>query len=465
MNIKETNNERRFRQLAGRYPHPHTFFVNRPYRSRREFFHLMGAGVTAAVLAARPAVGQEIKRGGARTQNKATKCIVVYLAGAPSHIDTFDFKQTPDTPMDVLKPETVNGIVWPTGIMPKLGQRLGDMAIVRSVRSWALQHTLAQTWAQIGRSPAAALGDIAPNIGSIVAVEKEIERKAGQVFPAFLALNSAGAVGSGYLPTSFAPLRITPNTRGLPDTANPDGQQRFESKYSLLNSLDGELRTSAPNGPEFSGYANFYTAGKAMMYNANVDKAFTFTAEESARYGNTGFGNACLLAQKVLAANGGTRYIQITLGGWDHHQDIYDVLPPLARVFDNGLAPMLEDLKASGALNETLVVVMGEFGRTVGRITGQDGRDHFLQQFAVFAGAGIRGGRTIGATSDTGAAVVESGWSRGRDIRPEDIEATIYSALGIDWTTIRYDDPFKRGFYYVPESHLDLYGPINELWG
>ena len=108
--------------------------------------------------------------------------------------------------------------------------------------------------------------------------------------------------------------------------------------------------------------------------------------------------------------------------------------------------------------------MMGEFGRTVGNVNGAAGRDHHLQQFCVFAGAGTRGGRAIGATDATGNNVAESGWSRGRTIRMEDVEATIYSALGIDWTTVRYDDPLKRGFEYVPFGPADVYGPINELW-
>ena len=104
------------------------------------------------------------------------------------------------------------------------------------------------------------------------------------------------------------------------------------------------------------------------------------------------------------------------------------------------------------------------------RLNSSAGRDHFLQQFSVFAGGGVKGGgvkggKVIGKTNDTGSDVTEFGWSRDRYIRPEDIEATIYSALGINWrTSIRYDDPFSRGFEYVPFSEDDLYGPINELF-
>jgi uncharacterized protein (DUF1501 family) len=109
--------------------------------------------------------------------------------------------------------------------------------------------------------------------------------------------------------------------------------------------------------------------------------------------------------------------------------------------------------------------MMGEFGRTVGKVTAQGGRDHYLQQFCMFAGAGVKGGRAIGQTDATGANTIDSGWSRQRVIKPEDIEATIYSAMGINWTNVRYDDPFGRGFYLVPASDKDVYGPINELWG
>ena len=117
-------------------------------------------------------------------------------------------------------------------------------------------------------------------------------------------------------------------------------------------------------------------------------------------------------------------------------------------------------------LDETLVVVSGEFGRTVGPVTNdRAGRDHYLQMFYLFAGGGVQGGNVIGATDPTGAFTTDPGWSRQRSIRPEDIEATIYSALGIDWTTIRNDDPLGRGFEYVPEAAEDIYGPVDELWG
>jgi len=153
------------------------------------------------------------------------------------------------------------------------------------------------------------------------------------------------------------------------------------------------------------------------------------------------------------------------------HQNIYGQTNPngnnlytLGKTFDLGASALLSDLKSSGLLDETLVVMVGEFGRTVGPLSAAGGRDHYPQQSIVFAGAGVKGGRAIGSTTDDGSMTADPGWSRGRDVKPEDVEATIYSAMGINWTTVRYDDPFGRGFEYVPFSDQDVYGPIDELW-
>ena len=462
-----TGNES-FHRFVARFPDARRApFFGRRHFSRRRFFELLGSGVTASYLAGPLRADAVVKEQPVTTRNTARSVIFVLLAGAPSHIDTFDFKEVAGVTPTAFAPETAGGIVWPAGLMPRLKDQLADLAIVRSMRSWALQHNLSQTWAQIARSPAAALGDVAPNVGSVVALEKANERRPTDVFPAFLALNSNSAVGSGYLSAAYSPYKVTPSTAGLPNTTNRDGAARFAQKWDLMSALDAPLRAGSPLGKEVEDYDAFYQAARGLMYNPAVDETFRYSAADAQRYGSSAFGNACLVAAKVVAADRGTRFIQITLGGWDHHQNIYAAanLPRLAKMLDDGLSALLADLKAGGLLNETLIVVMGEFGRTVGRLSAQNGRDHYLQQFAVFAGAGVRGGRAIGSPDERGSAPLEPGWSRGRDIRPEDVEATIYSALGINWTRTRYDDPFGRGFEYIPYASEDLYGPVEELWG
>src|SRR6202044_1351907 len=146
--------------------------------------------------------------------------IFVLLAGAPSHTDTFDLKVLNGTTPAAFNPTMINGTNWPVGLLPQLSKQLGNMTIVRSMQAWALVHSLAQRWTQIGRNPAASLGNISPNIGSVVAIEKDSQRKPGQVFPTFLALNSDGAAGQGYFPAIYAPFKVDPSSSGILYTTN-----------------------------------------------------------------------------------------------------------------------------------------------------------------------------------------------------------------------------------------------------
>ena len=456
--------------FAAHHPDPRKPFYARPHFTRRRLFQVLGAGVTANCIVGRPApAGVVVNSKPATMKNTAKNVIFVFLVGAPSHIDTFDLKVVGGvTPAD-FQPTMISGINWPVGIMPKLAQQLPNIAIVRSMQAWATGHSISQNWVQIGRNPSGVLGDVAPNIGSIVAVEKYPERLPSQVLPAFIGLNSRSGVGGGYLPATYGPLQLTPSPSGIPDTTNSDGAARMDGRFQLLAQLDNPLRVNSPYGKALDDFADFDTAAKSLMYNPAVAAAFNYSTADSMRYGNTSFGNACLLANKITAANLGTRYVQISLGGWDMHVGIYGIngkggLYTLAKTFDDGVSAMLTDLKASGQLDQTLVVIMGEFGRTVGKLTATAGRDHLQQQFVAFAGAGIAGGRAIGSTTADGSAIADPGWSQGRFVKPEDVEATIYSAMGINWTSVRYDDPFGRGFEYVPQSEGYDFEPINELW-
>jgi hypothetical protein len=448
-----------------KYGYSNKTFFRRPHWTRRQFFQLAGAGVTGSYLAQRYAKAAEVTASGAATKNTAKNVIFILLAGAPSHTDTFDLKVVQGTTPATFAPQTVNGILWPTGLLPKLGNLTSQFAIVRSMRAHALVHTLGQTWTQIGRNPAAALGNVAPNIGSVVAIERQTPNS---VFPTFLALNSPGGVTQGYFPATYAPFKVTPATTGVANTSNPDGQARFNGRLTLLHTLDDANRINGPYGTPMTDYNDFYNAAGRMMYNSVVNQAFGYTTADSARYGSSATGNACLVASQVLKANQGTRFIQITSSdGWDMHTNIYSPtsLPAKAKILDDAVSALLGDLQSNGLLSETLVVMVGEFGRTVGPLTGASGRDHWPQQFAFFAGGGVKGGTIVGATNSSGSDVAEFGWSHNRYVYAEDVEATIYSAMGIDWTTVRHDDPLGRGFSYVPTTDPIQYAPVHELWG
>jgi hypothetical protein len=439
-----------------------THFWERPQIGRRLFFRHAGAAIGGYFLMpSRPL--ETVAKAASSPVGTAKNCIFVLMSGAPSHIDTFDLKEGPWTP-ESFAPTSYGEVRWPQGLLPSLAEQMDSLALLRSVRSWAAVHELARTWVQIGRNPTSALAKISPHIGSVVSLE--LGAKA-QTLPAFMSLNAGSGPGNGYFNPVHAPFYLTPNGGGLPNTQHGDGAVRFEVRHSLLTDIDAADRAGSSLGAALDEMTSFSESARRLMYNADVTRVFTFDQAERTRYGATSFGNACLTARNLLRARLGTRFIQITIGGWDHHQNIYAPnagLSALARQFDTGLGTLIGDLKGEGLLDETLVVAMGEFGRTVGNLNAQGGRDHFLQQAVLMAGARIKGGRAIGSTDQQGVNTAEPGWSRERDIRAEDVEATLYSALGIDWTKTLRDDPLNRGFEYVPFGDRDVFGPIHELW-
>lgn len=451
---------------------PGTLFWRKPHLGRRMFFRHLGAAVGGyMLLPSRP--GESIVRaaGAGQPIGKAKNCLFVQLNGGSSHVDTFDLKTGAWTPPN-FNPTWFDSLYWPQGLMPKLAEHMDSLAVVRSVRSWAAVHDLARNWVQIGRNPTSPAARVAPHIGSVVSAELGPQNPE-KILPTFLALNTGTNIpGSGFLAPEHAPFFVDPNGGGLGNTQHPDGAPAFARRQDLLLTLEAEERSANQLGSGTREMMKFNESARGLMYNPTVEATFRFANDERLRYGNTSFGNALLAARNLLRNKLGTRFIQVSIGGWDNHAAIYQGAfnagnqNSLARQFDTGMGALLTDLKQSGLLDETLVFCMGEFGRTVGPPNSQGGRDHFLQQAVLFAGAGIRGPKVIGSTDDLGRATAEPGWSGVRDIRAEDIEATIYSALGIDWMTMRRDDPTSRGFEYVPLSSTEnLYKPVHELWG
>lgn len=217
-----------------------------------------------------------------------------------------------------------------------------------------------------------------------------------------------------------------------------------------------------------------------MMLADGIGKVLKLNEEERKAYGSSGLGDACILARNLVSAEAGTRHILIAHDGWDFHANIFDKSKPsnhytVCRELDSALSQLLTDLALTKAadgsrlLDKTLIVCMGEFGRTVGDLTVNKGRDH--NRFAsttLFAGGGVKGARIIGATDETGGKVADPGWSRKRSIYTEDVVATIYSALGIDWTKKITDTPSGRAFEYLePVSGTTFvqFAEIDPLYG
>jgi hypothetical protein len=412
---------------------------------------------------------------GAKLVGRASNCIFIQMQGAPSHVDTFDLKVGSWTPAD-FNPTSYNGILFPQGLMPTVATHLNQIAIIRTVRAPALVHSLQQIWVQIARNPTSLMGRIAPNIGTVAAYEFESKRQPNQKLPGFISLNGGNTAGSGYFNAKYSPFAATAAQTGLAGLTHPDGQANFEQRFQMLADLDGPLRVDSQMGEPVVDMDSFYQQSHSMMYNPAIDSVFKFTADEQTRYGASGFGNSLIVARNLVKANLGTRFIQVNIGGWDNHTNIYTAIRTPAAQFDKGLGALLTDLSSQPGvqgggtlLDETLIVAMGEFGRTVMGPSGvglnnQNGRDHYFQQFTMFAGGGVSGGRVIGSTTPDGAAVLDPGWSQNRPVANEDIAATIYSALGIDYTKTLMNDPFQRGFDYVPFAAQGAWYPVLELF-
>jgi hypothetical protein len=445
--------------------------------SRRHFMRLTGAAVTASFFAdvASARLLTESATVGPPLLNTAKNCILIFLAGAPSQIDTFDLKEGGWTPQD-FAPTSYGPIRFPQGLMPKTAEQLARLAIIRSGLSWAAVHSLAQSWMQTARNPASATGRIAPHIGAVVSLESQRTRTINELLPGFVALGPTPPARSGYLAASCAPFGVVqPQAAGLPLLNHPDGARRLDDRWNLIQAIDAD-RNAGPAGlgKNASDMAMFFDQAHRLTGSGDVNRIFSFAEDEHMRYGATSFGDSCVVARNLVAARRGTRFVQITLGGWDHHSHIYgptDSLYTQMKQFDPGFGALLADLAimpgadaGKSLLDETLVVALGEFGRAAGDVNPAGGRDHLLRMSIALAGGGVRGGTIIGKTDAVGENAAEYGWKADRDVRPEDVTATIYSALGIDYTTVRHDDPLNRGFEYVPFAREGEYEPVTELF-
>jgi hypothetical protein len=445
--------------------------LNETIINRRIFFELAGAGIAGYFLSPMDLAAQTvaITQKPAVVMNTAQNVIFVLLTGAASHVDTFDLKVGSWTPAN-FAPTTLDGVDFPAGLFPTLTSQWGRFSLLRSCQSNALVHSLLQTWNQIARNPASTSAGIAPNIGSVIALEADAKRTPGQILPGFISLNTGGSVErNGYFPSRYSPFDVTANSGGLSNLQHPDGQASFNERFAVLQAFN----SVNPLRVDFDKMRDFYSSAQSLMNDPAVNTVFRFSGTDQQRYGNTGFGNSCVVARNLIGADLGTRYFQINLGGWDNHTNIYQANAGIyspARQLDLGIGNLIADLAsmpgANGRtrLDETLIIVKGEFGRTVGAPNNQQGRDHYAVHSTLFAGGGVIGGRAIGGTTADGRFIDRPGWSQDRAVGPEDIAATMYSAMGINYTTTRRDDPLGRGFEYVPPTPGWPVYPVVELF-
>jgi hypothetical protein len=282
-----------------------------------------------------------------------------------------------------------------------------------------------------------------PTMGAILG--KELASPAAEL-PGFVCISpfrflSPSAFGPGFLGSRYAPLvvgenngRNTDNALTVRNLALPQGidVDRSDARLDLLSGLNADFAATHPDFPTTSHRAAYEQAVR-MMHSSAI-KAFNLEEEPAAlrdAYGRSLFGQGCLLARRLVER--GVPFIEVSLNGaagtnvngWDTHQNNFSAVKQLSAVLDPGWATLIADLKDRGLLESTVVVWMGEFGRTP-KINQNQGRDHFPAAWTTVLSGGIRGGQVIGKTSPDGSAVVE------RPVSHADLMATICLALGLD---------------------------------
>jgi hypothetical protein len=458
--------------------------VGERFGTRRDLLRLGGLGLVGASLdGVWPLQLSATETRGVHPRGNARNVLFYEMSGAISHVESFDFKETAGTPPDLDVRQVASDLHLSHLLFPRLEKHMDKFSIVRSMMGHEEVHFRAQYYVQTGRQMNLAFAREIPAIGSVIAMELEPRRRPGDTFPTYMSFNlekgAAGALATGFLPPRFSVVDI--NTAAAADGALSLDEQAvrlLEERWRLLSQLKQvERQRLVGYSREMAGYDDFYDAAYRLLSDERWPAAFRITEEDKQRYGSHGAGLASILARNVLAQDAGTHYIHLCHPGWDHHVYIWDHSKgsnhyKLCEEFDQAFSALMEDLatirsKANPEqtlLDETLVVCMSEFGRTPGALNNMAGRDHYNHCYpALFAGAGVRGGVRLGRSDAGGEKCLETGWHRKEQPRNENVLATVYSALGIDWSKAVRNTPSGRTYVYVDPLGANGYVPTDEI--
>ena len=398
---------------------------------RRDFLKVGVLGGASMTLAGY----LNIAAAGESNSNCATSGIFINLNGGPSHMDTFDLK--PNAPAEFrgqFNPikTNVEGIEI-SEHLPNLAKCADKYAILRGVSHTLAAHNLGTEYVNTGSRPIPALEY--PGYGAVVSKELSVPKD----LPGYVAIPNA-AHGAGFLGVQYAPLSTAASpTAGKPFSVRGIAMQggltvaEVEKRKNLLQELDRTFRGAEQNNELLTGLDRFSDQAHAIITSKRTRDAFDIGQESpefAKQFGQSSFGLSCMLALRLVEA--GVRFVTLTYGGWDTHQDNWTrlktkVLPP----FDEGLAGLFTGLEQRGLLSKTGVLVTGEFGRTpkINSRTAEGGRDHYPRcMFMLMAGGKVRGGQVLGASDENASQPADKGFS------PDDVAASFYQNLGIDHT-------------------------------
>lgn len=396
---------------------------------------------------------------------KAKSCILVWLDGGPTHYETFDPK--PEAPHEVRGEfnaidTKVAGVQF-SEHMTRLAGLADKLAIIRSIRHEQGNHGAGNHYMMTGAPPRIPVG-----CGAFVSYHPSMGAVASYVrgnqdgLPGYFSIPSmTRSGGPNFLGAQYAPFVVPddPNSGHfrVRDVALPQAiaQDRFSHRRELRTQVDRlpRIPDKAAADPVVT-LDEYYRQGYDLVASPQAQKAFDIHSEAPEvrdRYGRNSFGQRVLLARRLVEA--GVPFITLNEGGWDHHTNLFTTLKDRLPKFENSIATLIEDLSERGLLDSTLVVVLGEFGRTP-KINKDAGRDHWSNAMSVMmAGAGTPGGVVVGATDRAGYSAVD------RVLSPENFVSTVYTKLGINPDQILYT-PLGRPAHLVSDPT-----PIRELMG
>jgi hypothetical protein len=416
--------------------------------SRRDWLKLSTAGVVSYSLSGWLA---SLAADTANNPQRRRSCILLWMNGGPSQMDTFDLKPGHANGGTFKEIQTAVPGIKISEHLPKVATHMDKMALIRSMSTKEADHGRATYQMRTGHLPGGPVHY--PTIGSVFS--KELEKEEAEL-PNFVSIApyrffSPAAYGPGFLGPKYAPLVVGEGQQALipipgqqqsnyedtlkvQDIDRPAGvdAERAAARVKLLGEMQKDFLDERSAEPVES-HKNAYQRAVTLM-GSKATRAFNLDEEPGElrdRYGRNLFGQGCLLARRLVER--GVPFVEVSLAtvgnlalGWDTHINNFDAVRTLSGVLDPAWATLMEDLKTKGLLDSTTIVWMGEFGRTP-RINGNRGRDHWARSWTtVLAGGGIKGGQVVGKTSDDGTTVED------RPVSTEDLLATVAYGLGID---------------------------------
>ncbi|MCZ2342370.1 MAG: DUF1501 domain-containing protein [Bacteroidales bacterium] len=395
--------------------------------TRRRFLQLSAAGVGTAslsgwlkALANNPAAAPT-----QRSRGRVKSVILLWMDGGPSHKDTFDLKPDSKGAGDFRPIATSVPGIEISEHLPQLAKWMHKGTIVRGMSSPEGAHARAKYNLHTGYREGQG-GLSYPSIGSIVACEKGSPEAS---VPNFVSIGTR-TYGSGFLGPKYQPLIVTSPSRGVEDLKATVSERQFDNRLGLLGEMEAAFRGQY-KADVIVDHKTAYERAVQLMHSQEA-KAFDISLEPSAaksRYGSGNFADSVLMARRLVEV--GVPFIEASLGGWDTHQDNWTKVKSNSQQVDAAMSALIADLNERGLLDSTLIIWMGEFGRTphINTRGAKPGRDHYPKAWSLaMFGGGMAGGRVIGRTDKEGAIVEE------RKVAPVDFLATVCELMGIDHT-------------------------------